>query len=338
MRNNEFNRIRNEIVEGLRRHKGEISVRSDGLEEARFRTIMRSLPFDFPELFFYYNYRYRKGVRPGEWTIFPMYFYDRITTERKQEKLAYQTKRILDKVKSIPNPTPYRESLALHNILVRNCEYDKRASGPDKTMLLFSSRTIEGVLISNEKIAVCAGITKAFKYLCDQLGIPCMAAAGWSADPRNLSEMEKWRKSPTSWTHVWNIVRTEYGLGHIDVTWDMCLTDKGGPIRYDYFFLSDQEMRRDHLYKDCPECKSTGMNYYGSHNLLFRSLRELDQYISRQMRGGKRHFCFKVAKGSWDNTVKNIVYKRGCELLPSGWTMITTQNAAQGIYEFTFRC
>ena len=98
MRNDEFNRIRNEIVEGLRQHKGEISVSSDGLEEARFRTIMRSLPFDFPELFFYYNYRYRKGVRPGEWTIFPMYFYDRITTERKQEKLAYQTKQILDKV------------------------------------------------------------------------------------------------------------------------------------------------------------------------------------------------------------------------------------------------
>lgn len=297
---------------------------------------MRSIPADFPELFFYDNYSYYDGSETGKWVIFPTYYYDKATAFPKQRTLELQTGLILNRIRSLPNLTPYRKCLAIHDFLTRNIEYDMAAYESEDKNEHFPSYTLENVLISGKKKATCSGIAKAFKYLCNQMGIPCMFVVGWSSKPNERTGNENWRANSTSWDHAWNIVQTEYGTGHIDVTWDICLTKKEQPLRYDYFFLPDQMMSQDHIFKNCPRCSPTGKSYYEINGLYFQSLQEIDRYVSIWMKRGKRYFCFKVGDRCPHEEVKNIVYKRGCELLTYKWMMYTYPNYEQRVFLFTF--
>ena len=80
--------------------------------------------------------------------------------------------------------------------------------------------------------------------------------------------------------HSWNLIRVGKNSAHIDVTWDMCLTLENWPIRYDYFFLPDTEMMRNHQYAGYPICRELNLSYFEKRESLIKDIKELDEFIT----------------------------------------------------------
>ncbi len=86
---------------------------------------------------------------------------------------------------------------------------------------------------------VCAGYTRAFQYLMQQLGIPCYYCRGYSGE-----------------NHAWNIVELYGDYYNVDLTWD-----DAKPGNYDYFNKTDKDLQLTHIRKgasiNLPACGGT---------------------------------------------------------------------------------
>ncbi len=86
---------------------------------------------------------------------------------------------------------------------------------------------------------VCAGYSRAFQYIMQQLGIPCYYCTGYAGED-----------------HAWNIVKLDGEYYNVDVTWDD--TEQ---MTYDYFNRTDGEFapthRRTGLSVYLPACMGT---------------------------------------------------------------------------------
>ena len=88
-----------------------------------------------------------------------------------------------------------------------------------------------------EKRALCRGIAKGFQLLMEACGIPAICVEG-TLDGESL--------------HVWNIVRTESGNYHVDISmgypqFDFLYTEKGLRYnKYSAFCVSDETLRKTH--------------------------------------------------------------------------------------------
>ena len=128
-------------------------------------------------------------------------------------------------------PTAHRNEKIwmLYDYLARQVTY-----GGENAM---ESHTIAGVFRKHVHTAVCEGVAKAFKYLCDALQIPCIVAIG-SAD---------FGSDPQRSGHAWNIVRTEDGrFRHLDITTELQSARIAGHARTGGYLCTDSEMRGYH--------------------------------------------------------------------------------------------
>ena len=107
-------------------------------------------------------------------------------------------------------PDTYSKVLAVHDALAATNVY----GDPDGEL----SHTAYSALIPGDQYEpVCDGYSKAFKIICDLIGIPCAM--------------------PSSADHMWNNVKMDDGEWYnLDLTWD----DQGDTVRYDYFLVGSQ--------------------------------------------------------------------------------------------------
>ena len=77
--------------------------------------------------------------------------------------------------------------------------------------------TIEGVFLKRK--AVCQGIAMAYRCLCIKIGIESIVVRGNSLKPGDTNYER----------YAWNIIKVGESSIHVDITWDMCLTNKGCP-------------------------------------------------------------------------------------------------------------
>ena len=103
----------------------------------------------------------------------------------------------------------------IHDYIVEISEY-KDLEAP-------YSHEMPGVFLYG--IGVCEGISKAFKYLCDKIGIQSGIVIG--------------NVKGEAASHAWNQIRIEGEWYNIDVTFDMNLSRSAGDLRYDYFNVPD---------------------------------------------------------------------------------------------------
>lgn len=118
----------------------------------------------------------------------------------------------------------------VHDYLVDNTLYD----ASDGTMVY----NIYGTLVNRK--SVCEGYARAFKYILDDLGIPCIIACGIGRNNSGQTE-----------SHAWNYVQIDGKWYAVDVTWDdpvnveaENLTDE---IRYGYFLKGSETFFKDHF-------------------------------------------------------------------------------------------
>lgn len=89
---------------------------------------------------------------------------------------------------------------------------------------------------------VCMGYSAAFKYLCDQMEIPCITVAGTMADG----------------PHAWNMVRLNQMWYQVDCTQGDDLIVYPPKIDYKWFMISNAEMKSTHTLQEpdiLPACQ-----------------------------------------------------------------------------------
>ena len=232
---------------------------------------VEAVEYDCPELF-YVNFRHIQYVMfPSGWEYRPEYLYKKKETEKRKKQLSEEVDRIVSLIRQKNLKSVYAVCGAVHDYFVRNCVYDWEAL--DDQSLRPTAFTIEGPLLSHK--AVCQGISFAYRLVCYRFGIEAISVKGLSM-----------LKGPGNWEpHSWNMIRANGQTAQMDTTWDMNLTKEDGPVRYDYFFLPDIEMMRDHQYVGYPLCRKIRMSYFERAGTCFETNEQLKAYIGKILCG-----------------------------------------------------
>ena len=184
--------------------------------------------FDIPEIFYLIKIKIRYSEITTRVKVIPEY---RFSTEKRDQVFA----QLMNRAHHIEE---YAQKLSgdmakvkfFHDYLVEYVTY----KDPD----IRYSHELPGALLYG--VAVCEGISKAFKFFCDRASIKCILVTGKSSEDADCG-------------HAWNIVYVNNIPFHIDVTFDNNLT-KDGNIRYDYYLLSDKQISSNHIFNNMPDC------------------------------------------------------------------------------------
>ena len=160
-------------------------------------------------------------------------------------------------------------ALHLHDWLIERCTYEKGAPHAHDAV---------GALVLGR--AVCDGIAKAYKFLCDRTGIACAVVTG--------------RDRTSGRGHAWNAVHVAGRWSHVDLTGDLPGRAGGRPSRA-HFGLSDEQVGPDRTADPgCPACPQ-GLGYFESLGLVARGTDDLERLMGRMLARGTSSFEVKLA-------------------------------------------
>lgn len=185
--------------------------------------IVRAVVKDHPEIFWvnYYQYTVQRSM-VAEVLGFSFYF-DNGEIDRLREEAEAWRQWVLGQ---LPAHFSQRDKVwLLFDFLARQVTYGHQVDA--------YSQTILGPMSKKNHVAVCEGIAKSFKFLCDGAGIGCLVVFG-DADfgPANQGP------------HAWNIVDTGQGIKHTDVTAALEFAHLTGKATKTDFLRADREMGR----------------------------------------------------------------------------------------------
>lgn len=219
------------------------------------------------------------------------------------------------------NAAIYRKA---HNYLIRNIEYDYDAlQNPDAHPESF---TIQGVF--ERKKAVCEGISKAFKLLCERAG------AGNVYVIEGTSSREEFGNSVP---HAWNIVGFGPEYSHVDVTWDLGSSKVCRYNRYDYFMIPDDWIEKDHAYTSSVQCQTCNQSYFIQHHSLIVGNRALKEFIEQKLQQKSSLLYFKVVGENGipddiDNKIQSLVLRLIKQYSHGTYSLEMAHNKVQHIY------
>lgn len=173
--------------------------------------------------------------------------------------LQIKAKSILDEIIDI-GYSDIKKVLAIHDYLIKNVTYRDTLSTDSNI-----SHTAYGAIVNKE--AVCEGIAYAFSYLLNSVGIKSTVVDGIADGV----------------PHAWNIVRIKNICYHFDVTWDLIRKDEYNNMIYDYFCLTDMDLKnRIWDRKIYPKCNSHLYNYFNLSKSFAHNETDLIRIIEQQ--------------------------------------------------------
>ena len=175
--------------------------------------IFERLKDDHPEIFYVKSIQIQSGNIVHGYRIIPQYRFSKDEIQYLRDAVDNSIEKIVEKC---AGKRIIEAEKIIHDYIVEISEY-KDLEAP-------YSHEMPGVFLYG--IGVCEGVSKAFKYLCDKLGIQSGIVIG------NV-------KGEDTTAHAWNQICIEGAWYNIDVTFDMNLSKSAGDLRYDYFNVSD---------------------------------------------------------------------------------------------------
>ena len=216
-----------------------IMKEADGKDKINFafQNAWNALRLDHPEIF-YINveniYLTTKTITYGKKVTYE-FFLNSKKDASAVKNYADNYQSVIEKKKNeiISNTSNYSniaKVLYIHNWIVDNTEYDVNMQSANNS-------NIYGLMIDNK--AVCEGYAKAFKYLLDELNIPCVIICGMATDDNGNVER-----------HAWNAVYLEGNWYAIDTTWDDPVIIGNGKLtnnlKYKYFLNGSSQISKNH--------------------------------------------------------------------------------------------
>lgn len=203
------------------------------LTSAEIFMVKEAVLADHPEAFWVEkNYTLDSNFREGDF----MNLYSHCSFFTAQKRLRAVENAINDYLALVTqSSTEFERERLLHDKLVTECEYDVSAASEASTSDLSASDIAAdvsgcyGALVNHR--AVCGGYAAAMKLLLNRVGIACTGVRGVSEGVG----------------HVWNLVQIDSEWYHLDPTWDDPITkDSTIAVSYDYFNVTDAQIRADH--------------------------------------------------------------------------------------------
>lgn len=175
------------------------------------------------------------------------------------DKIAVVNSNVTRIVQNAKRVDVWNDLLLIHDLFCRNIIYKEYG---------YEAHTILGAI--NNKSAVCEGIAKAFKHLCDYLEIPSCVVTG-DAHSANSGKDE---------AHAWNKVNIGDNWYNIDVTFDLTSSNQG-IIRHDYFCVDDSVIRKTHKEDQVNlfPASDKSRDYYMVNNLIMHNQQYMIDYL-----------------------------------------------------------
>lgn len=196
------------------------------ITEENIENAYQAVLFDHPEIFWLdqkYSYQYLENMGIVEINL----AYNETINNIEENRQAFDN--ACNEI--IQNASVFEQDeekeIYVHDKLIELIDYDENAS---------LNQTIYSAMVNHS--TVCAGYSKAFQYIMEQLNIPCYYVIGRSEEQ----------------DHAWNIIYVNGTWKNVDVTWDDGLEDP-----YYFFNKSDEEFNqthaRDEVSASLPTCE-----------------------------------------------------------------------------------
>ena len=161
----------------------------------------------------------------------PNYFTDDFNSQSEVEEAINKVEQIKNQIVTQKTNNVYSDVKLVHDYLINNVDYDTTVSQNN-------IYDIYGALVKNK--CVCEGYAKAFKYLLDNMNIPCVMVIGKATNSNGTTE-----------NHAWNYVQINQNWYAVDCTWDDPVIIGNGKVgnetKYKYFLRGSSYINRDHI-------------------------------------------------------------------------------------------
>lgn len=234
------------------------------LDKKELSDIYFMVRMDCPEIFYSVRFSYRYYPDSTAVEFIPEYLFQKDKIREHRQAMQARVKKLARQAQGLDEKG---KELFIHDFIVQNVRYDKLKKE--------YSHEIIGAL--GNGVAVCEGMAKAVKILCDELGIWCIIA---------LSEAN--HEKGIKYRHAWNVIKIGGQYYHLDATFDNTLS-KDDTIRYDYVNLSDKQIARDHepvIWK-VPACPDGDHFYYKEKKLSWTTTDEVRNRTRQAVKKGK---------------------------------------------------
>ena len=168
---------------------------------------------------------------------------------------------------AMPSDNILKQELYFHDLLSREITYLHGSN----------DQNIYSAFI--EKKSVCAGYTRAFQFIMNQLGIPCYYCSGLGKS--DTKKDDTWER------HAWNIVKLGPDYYNVDLTWDDHYGEKSSKsnhISYKYYNCTDSFISKTHK-RDAemlflPKCNGTKYSFKNVTGIPYELRRVYDDGVS----------------------------------------------------------
>ncbi|WP_153730457.1 DUF5050 domain-containing protein [Sporosarcina obsidiansis] len=183
------------------------------------------------------------------------YSKDPAIIKTSQQQLQKKADEVLNAIIK-PHFTDFDKVKAIHDYLALHTAYDYENLLSNQVPA--DSYTAYGALLN--QVAVCDGYTKAAQLLLNRLGIANSYVYG-RGDGQD---------------HSWNMIKLDGQPYFMDITWDDPVPNQEGRVRYSYFLVTSDQLRKDHSWVESnwPVATSTTYAYFQD----FKKMQEVGNY------------------------------------------------------------
>lgn len=274
------------IYNGLSAYSLNIVISLDVTPETVQEIYLKVL-YDNPHFYYINQTVIKMAGHTGYYILMPEYIYN----ISEINVINSDIQKIINKVREKAQPfinDRFRLEKYLHDSIAKSVAYDYDSL---KRNDCFNAHSIVGVFLDNK--AVCEGIAKAFKLLCNQFEMKCIVVLGKANHEGDFSKNDY---------HAWNLVKIGNESYHVDVTWDNMYHEDIQYISYDYFNLTTREIMLDHQVLNgvpLPECTDSRLNYFYSTKSFVSTYQELFEFIVNHFSENKIIFRAVTDRGEF---------------------------------------
>lgn len=271
------------LAEGLTRMDAQIPIPfAPQLNPSRYT---QAVLLDYPELFYVDFSRLSFSFSPLGSRVAAVYRAPAEQIRRQAEEIG----RVADGiVYGCAGKAPVEAERVLHDGLAELCTYGTLADRED------DAHSIHGAFL--DRLCVCEGYAKAFKYLCDRAKLQCLVIEGEASPPNQESG-----------PHTWNMINLDGEIYHVDVTFDRLIEKRHHSMAY--FNLSDAEIGFDHtpwtsMFRPPQSPKS------GAVIPTIGGTQQLIDYLRGEYARRARHSEMLLTKGFPQNAIFPMIQKK----------------------------
>lgn len=158
------------------------------------------------------------------------YLVDEFSSKAQVDSCIAQMESVRNNILSRRTGNTIDDIKMIHDYLVDNISYDTTLSKQN----IYDAY---GALVRGE--AVCEGYARAFKYLMNEIGVPCVLVMGNGTNSQGQTE-----------NHAWNYIQINGKWYAVDTTWDDPVIVGGGTLsremKYKYYLKGSNSMSSNH--------------------------------------------------------------------------------------------